>query len=75
MNRLGFRRHVAVGIDIDVIAPAARDVIDELDRTDLDDAMALGRIEAGGFGIEDDFAHGQVSAESLSSICRTSRRA
>ena len=47
MHGFGFGRHVAAGIDIDVIAPAARDVIDELDCADFDNAMALGRIEAG----------------------------
>jgi hypothetical protein len=32
-------------------------VIHKLDAADLDDAMAVGRLEAGGFGIENDFAH------------------
>ncbi len=32
-------------------------MIHQLDGADLDDAVAGFRVEAGGFGIEDDFAH------------------
>ena len=38
-------------------ALSARNAIDELDATDLDQAVTLVWIEAGGLGIEDDFAH------------------
>jgi hypothetical protein len=34
----------------------ARDAIDELETGDLDDAVAVRRIEARGFGIDDDLA-------------------
>ena len=36
---------------------AGRDAIDELDTADLDQAMAVQRIETGRFGIKHDFAH------------------
>ena len=35
---------------------AGREAIDQLDAADLDDAV-LAQVEAGGFGIKDDFAH------------------
>ncbi len=51
------RRHVPFGIDIDVEALAGRDVVLELDAADLHEPMPVLRIEAGGFGIENDFTH------------------
>ena len=53
----GLRRHVALRVEIDVEGGAARNAVDQLDAAELDQAMALARIEAGGFGIEDDLAH------------------
>ena len=44
------------GIDVDVEGAAGREAVDQLDAADLDDAV-LARIEAGGFGVEDDLAH------------------
>ena len=41
------------------LAPG-RDVVDEFDAGDLDYAVTLARVEAGGFGIEHDFAHAGV---------------
>ena len=38
--------------------PAGRAPVPELDAADLDDAVALGDFESGGFGVEDDLAHG-----------------
>ena len=34
--------------------------VDELERRELDDPMALLRVEAGGFGVEDDLAHSPI---------------
>ena len=57
MNGEGFRRHVSVWIEISVEHRTGRNTVEQLDTANLDQAMALGRIEAGGFGVEDDFAH------------------
>src|SRR6185312_8194409 len=53
----GFPRHVALRVDVIVERRAGRNPIEQLDTADLDQAMALRRIEAGGFGVENDFAH------------------
>ncbi len=60
MDAIGFRRDRSLGVDVGLIGIAARDMIDELDRTDLDDAVG-GRIQAGGLGIENDLTHRQNS--------------
>ena len=57
MDRKGFGRHVALGIDVAVKTTSGRDVVDEFDARDFDDTMPLVRIEACRFGIEDDLAH------------------
>ena len=49
--------HVALGIDVDVIFGARRDAVQKLDTADLDDPVAAGRLQAGRFRIENDFAH------------------
>jgi hypothetical protein len=36
---------------------AGRNAVEQLDAADLDHPMTLERIEAGGLGVEDDFAH------------------
>ena len=68
--------HVALGIDVAVKFAAGRDVVDQLDAGDLDDAMAFARIETGRFGIEHDFAHhySVLPASPLPGrqLCRTS---
>ena len=46
----------ALRIDVAVEDAAGREAVDQLDAADLDDAV-LARIEAGGFGVEDDLAH------------------
>jgi hypothetical protein len=56
------RRHLALGIDIAVECPSGRHMIEQLDAADLDDAMAARWIEPGGFGVENDLAHGGQSA-------------
>jgi hypothetical protein len=53
-----FGRHVALGIDVAVKGLAGRHAVEDLDAADLDQPVAAQRIEAGGFGIENDFAHG-----------------
>ena len=50
-------RHRAFGVDVLVIGPAGRQVVQQLDRADFDDAVALGRFEAGGFGVKHDLTH------------------
>ena len=50
-------RHRAFGVEILVVDPAGRHVVEKLDRADLDDAVAFGGLETGGFGVEDDFTH------------------
>lgn len=49
--------HAAFGVDVLVVGAPRRQVIEQLDRADLDDAVALGGLEPGGFGVEDDFTH------------------
>ena len=52
------------------IAPG-RDVVEQLDAGDLDDAMAGCRIEPGGFGVDHDLAHYTASPV----VAQTPRRA
>ena len=53
-----FRRHIALGIDVAVESLPRRHAVVDLDAADLDQPVAAQRIEASGFGIENDFAHG-----------------
>ena len=48
--------HLPLGIEVAMEILAGRDVVDEFDAADLDDTIAGQRIEAGGFGVEDDFS-------------------
>ena len=57
VNGFGIGRHVALGIDEGVEGLAARYVVDELDRAELDHAVTLGVVDAGGFGVENDLTH------------------
>ncbi len=66
-----FRRHVAFGIDVDVKGLARRHAVEDLDAADFDQPVAAQRIEASGFGIENDFAHDVKESE----IQRRIRRA
>jgi hypothetical protein len=50
-------RHVALGIDQRMVNEAGRDLMDDLDAADLDNAMAVDGAEAGRFSIENDLAH------------------
>ena len=56
VHGLRFARHVALGIDVALERAAGRQVIDQLDAGDLDEAVAGVGIEAGRFGIENDLA-------------------
>ena len=60
VDRLGLERHVALGIEISVEVAAGLDPVEHLDAADLDHAVAAGRIEARGFGVEDDFPHARI---------------
>ena len=53
------RIDLAIRTQVAVELPARAPPIDELDRPDLDDAVTLLGLEAGGFGVEDDLAHGK----------------
>ena len=57
MHLFGNAGHCHARIEISVIAIACLDAIDEFDAPDLDDPVALFRVEAGGFGIKDNFTH------------------
>ncbi len=62
VNRVSIVRHTSFGIEIGMKDLARRNVIDEFDASDLDDAMAIGRIKTGRFRIQCDFTHTQVHA-------------
>ena len=51
-----------LGRDVDVKVSASRKAVHQLDRADLDHAVAVTSVQAGGLGIEDDVAHGSRSA-------------
>src|SRR6202034_3264900 len=57
MHGEGFGRHVALGIDMPVKGLASRHAVENLDAADFDQPVTAERIKAGGFGIENDFAH------------------
>ena len=59
VHRLGFERHVALGIEIAVEMPAGFDAVEDLDAADLDHAVAADRVEPGRLGIEHDLPHGR----------------
>jgi hypothetical protein len=59
---------VALGIEIAVEGPARRPPVHELDAADFDDAVSLFGLEAGGFGVEDDLAHGARVYRTIASI-------
>jgi hypothetical protein len=57
MHIEGFGRHVALGIDMPVKGLPGRHAVEYLDAADFDQPVTAQRIETGGFGIENDFAH------------------
>src|SRR5215475_14958271 len=82
MYREGFRRHVAVRVEIAVEHAASRKPIHQLDAADLDHAMALQRVKPGRLGVEHNLAHrcpksrhGRITcAESLAPFWHCSNR-
>ncbi len=50
-------RHIAFRVDVGVEILSGRQVVAQLDTADLDDAVAGGRVQSGGLGIENDLAH------------------
>ena len=54
----GLGRHGALGIDVLMIRPPGRHVIQKLNSTDFNDPVAFMRLKAGGFCIKDDLTHG-----------------
>jgi hypothetical protein len=57
VDALSLDRHFALGIDVAVQASPGRLAADEFDAADLDDAVAVPGIQAGGLGVEYDLAH------------------
>ena len=57
MNGESIHRHVALGIDVAVKPASGRDMVNEFDACDLDNAMAFAWIQAGRFGVQNDFTH------------------
>ena len=52
----GLVGHLALGVHVAMPHPARRDAVDQLDAADLDDAVAVERVEPRGLGIEHDLA-------------------
>ena len=63
MNARRIFGHVAFGIDQRMKNFAGCALADNLDRADFQDAMSLGRIEAGRFRIEHDLTHDDLGFE------------
>jgi hypothetical protein len=59
--------HFALRIEVTMEDPTAGSALDQFDAADFDDAMAA-RVEAGGFGVEQDLAHHWPRAFSRSRI-------
>jgi hypothetical protein len=57
MHREGLGRHIAFRIKVPVKGLPGRHAIENLDTADFNQPVAAQRVEAGGFGIENDFAH------------------
>src|SRR5262249_54405694 len=67
VHRIGILGHLAIGVEIALEMSPARQMIHQLEAGDLDDPMAGGGIEAGGLGVEDDFAHGCLESQAQES--------
>ena len=63
VHRERFRRHVAFGVDMAVEGLARRHAIENLDAADLNQSIPAQRVEAGGFGVENYFAHELQTAQ------------
>src|SRR6185312_10782407 len=69
-----FGRDVALRIDIAMEGAPGRQMVEQLDAGDLDDAVSLRRLEPGGFRIKDDLAHAVQCAARESTAQAASRR-
>ena len=58
MHADGLGLDVPLGIDVLVVGVAGESAVDHLHRPDLDQAMAVTGVDAGGLGIQDDLTHG-----------------
>jgi len=61
MHRECLGRHLALRVDVTVKGLTGWHAIENLDAADLNEAVAAQRIKAGGFGIENNFAHGPLA--------------
>src|SRR6185369_2946405 len=57
---LGLNGDVALGIDETMKLAAGRNAVEDLDATDFDQSVALFRIEASRFRVENDLAHREL---------------
>ena len=64
---------LAVGTQVAMERAAGLAAIHQLDAADFDDAMSLLRLQARGFGVEDDLAHDVGSSTAARSACTTLR--
>ena len=67
MHPQSFLRDVAFGMHKGAVDAASRHMVFQFQARDLDDPVAIGRIEAGRFGIQNDFAHHCCSRRRCSS--------
>ena len=75
MNPFGVRMDLlALRVDENVERAPGRKAVDQLHRADLDNAVGI-LVEAGCFGVEDDFAHGAYFPVRSAISFRTSSRA
>jgi len=63
MNTEGAFRHVALGIDVTVEEIPGRHMVEDFETAELDQPVALIGRKAGGFGVENDLAHGDCLTE------------
>ncbi len=57
MDVEGFRRNIPLGIHIFVEIDLGRNVIDQLEASNLDDPMPVFRVQTSGFRVQDYFTH------------------
>jgi hypothetical protein len=60
MHRKRIGWHRALGAQVAVERVASWATVDTLNRPNLDDAVAVQRVQAGSLGIDDDFTHGAL---------------
>src|SRR5690606_5551220 len=66
----------ALRIDVAVEVVSGQPAVDDLDAGDFDDSVAQGRVETGGFGIQNDLAHSvQTPAAYFSQSCNCAKPA